>query len=146
MSAPSPQNYANHGRLVFGYHVATALLLLLNLGYAGWTLVRGFTFGNIVYLTTAVALVMISYYARAFALAVQDRIIRLEERLRLQRLLPHDMHSRIVEFTVPQLVGLRFASDGELVNLAKRVLDEKIVDRDAIKKLIADWRPDDCRA
>jgi Family of unknown function (DUF6526) len=77
---------------------------------------------------------------------VQDRVIRLEERLRFEHVLPADMHPRIGEFTIDQLVALRFASDAELPGLARKVLEEKIVERKAIKKLIKTWRPDFARA
>jgi hypothetical protein len=80
------------------------------------------------------------------ALTVQDRVIRLEMRLRLAELLPAEMQPRIPEFTVAQLVSLRFASDAELPALAKKVLDEKINDRKAIKKMIKNWQPDELRA
>jgi len=77
---------------------------------------------------------------------VQDRVIRIEERLRLERVLPADMQPRIGEFTIEQLVGLRFASNAELPELARKVLDEKLKDRKAIKQLIKTWRPDLARA
>jgi Family of unknown function (DUF6526) len=79
-------------------------------------------------------------------LVVQNRLIRLEERLRLQRLLPADLQPRIAEFTVAQLVSLRFASDAELPALARKVLDEKLDDRRAIKQLVKNWKPDYLRA
>jgi hypothetical protein len=77
---------------------------------------------------------------------VQDRVIRLEEQLRMQRLLPDGLKSRIGEFTTPQLVALRFASDAELPALARRVLDEKLTRKRDIKALIQTWRPDELRA
>jgi hypothetical protein len=77
---------------------------------------------------------------------VQDRVIRIEERLRLERVLPTDLQQRISEFTIEQLVGLRFASNAELPELARKVLDEKLNDRKAIKQLIKTWRPDFARA
>jgi hypothetical protein len=80
------------------------------------------------------------------ALKVQDRVIRLEERLRYQRLLPADLQPRIDDFTVNQLVSLRFASDAELPALARKVLDDKIDDRKTIKQMIKVWRPDYLRA
>ncbi len=80
------------------------------------------------------------------ALKVQDRVIRLEERLRYQRLLPTDLQSRIDDFTVNQLVSLRFASDAELPGLARKVLDDKINDRKTIKQMIKVWKPDYLRA
>jgi hypothetical protein len=80
------------------------------------------------------------------AIKVQDRLIRLEERLRLERLLAADLRPRIEEFTIEQLVALRFASNAELPELARKVLDEKLNDRKAIKQLIKTWRPDFVRA
>jgi hypothetical protein len=79
-------------------------------------------------------------------LSVQDRVIRLEETLRMRALLPADVQARIGELTVRQMVALRFASDGELTELTRKVLDEKIQDQKAIKKLIRDWRADFQRA
>ncbi|MGA7622790.1 MAG: DUF6526 family protein, partial [Candidatus Acidiferrales bacterium] len=81
-----------------------------------------------------------------FALRVQDRIIRLEMQLRMQNLLPPDLKTRIHEFTVNQLVALRFASDAELIELARKVYNEKLDDRKAIKQMIRDWQADDLRA
>jgi hypothetical protein len=77
---------------------------------------------------------------------VQDRVIRLEERLRYQRLLPADLQSRIDDFTLNQLVSLRFASEAELPALARKVLDDKIDNRKTIKQMIKVWRPDYLRA
>jgi hypothetical protein len=84
--------------------------------------------------------------SRVMAMKVQDRVIRIEERLRLERVLPSDLQPRINEFTIEQLVGLRFASNAELPELARRVLDEKLNDRKAIKELIKTWQPDFARA
>ncbi len=81
-----------------------------------------------------------------FALTVQDRVIRLEERLRFERLLPEDLKARIPEFTVAQLVSLRFASDAELPALARKVLSDNLTDRKTIKKLVQNWRADHLRA
>lgn len=141
-----PQSYATHRRFVPMYHFVTTALLLLNLGYAIWMLIKGFGFGTIVQVTTALALIVMLLYLRIFPLAVQDRLIRLEERLRMARLFPDDMQSKIESFTVGQLVGLRFAGDAELPALAKRVLDENITKGEEIKKLITTWRPDEVRA
>ncbi len=80
------------------------------------------------------------------ALKVQDRVIRLEERLRYERLVPADLKSRIDDFTINQLVSLRFASDAELPTLARKVLDDKINDRKTIKQMIKVWKPDYLRA
>jgi hypothetical protein len=77
---------------------------------------------------------------------VQDRVIRLEMRLRLQQVLPANLRERIPEFTVSQLVALRFASDDELPGLARKVLEEKLTDRKAIKRLVQNWQADLLRA
>jgi hypothetical protein len=79
-------------------------------------------------------------------LRVQDRVIRLEERLRMQRLLPADLQERIGEFAPGQLVALRFASDSELPGLARKVLDDKVAGGKAIKQMVKNWRADYLRA
>ena len=94
----------------------------------------------------AVGLVMLALTARMMANTVQDRVIRLEERMRMRALLPADLHSRIEEFTPKQLVALRFASDPELPALARKVLDDHIEDQKTIKTMITTWRPDHLRA
>jgi hypothetical protein len=81
---------------------------------------------------------------RAYALKVQDRLIRLEETLRMQRLLPTDLQGRIPELSPKQMVGLRFASDGELADRTREVLDQNL-SGEAIKKRIQTWRPDTFR-
>jgi len=79
-------------------------------------------------------------------LTVQNRVIRLEMQLRMQAVLPADLRGRILEFRPGQLVALRFASDAELPELARKVLDEKLTDQKAIKQLIRDWQGDFLRA
>ena len=91
----------------------------------------------------AVALFLGALFARVFALAAQDRVIRLEKRLRLRELLPPEMKARIPEFTREQLIGLRFASDAELPDLAAAVLRDNVQKRDQVKKLVKQWRADD---
>jgi len=145
MPDPKPQNFANHRRVVFQYHVVAFLLIGANLGYAAWMSVTAFSVGNLMYLLLVIAVLLLFWYARSFATGVQDRVIRLEERLRLQRLLPLELQPRIGDFTVAQLVALRFASDGELPELAQEVLDQNIRDRDEIKRKVRDWRADHCR-
>jgi len=94
----------------------------------------------------ALAFFVLAFFARVFALTVQDRVIRLEMRQRLAEVLPVDLRPRIPEFNVAQLVSLRFASDAELPALARKVLDEKLDNRKAIKQLIKDWQGDYLRA
>ena len=107
---------------------------------------RVFTIGSVIGLLVALALFVLAFCARTFALTVQDRVIRLEMRLRLQQLLPPDLLPRIPDFTAAQLVSLRFASDDELPELARRVLTDKMTDRKAIKKLVRNWQADLLRA
>jgi hypothetical protein len=102
--------------------------------------------GSIIEVLVAIALLVLAFCARIFALTVQDRIIRLEMRLRLQQVLPADLLPRISEFTVAQLVSLRFAGDEELPDLARRVLADKITDRKTIKKMVQNWQADLLRA
>jgi len=142
MPERTPQTYANHRKFVPLFHFGLAGLLLLNFGYAIWCTVKDFGFDRVVALTTAVALIIMYLFVRMFATGAQDRVIRLEERLRFGRLLPDDLKPRIEEFTRAQMVGLRFASDAELPDLARRVLNENIRDGEVIKKMIKEWRAD----
>ncbi|HWP83836.1 MAG TPA: DUF6526 family protein [Terriglobia bacterium] len=146
MAQPVPQTFENHTRIVPLYHIVLFGILLLNFGWAVYRLYRDPGMEAIVGLLLAFGLLILFFYARMFALRVQDRVIRLEMRLRLEKLLPADLQPRIPEFTPGQLIALRFASDGELPDLARRVLVEKIEDRTAIKKLIRQWNPDYLRA
>ena len=86
------------------------------------------------------------FVARIMAVTVQDRVIRLEMRLRMRELFPADLAARIPEFTPKQLVALRFASDAELPALARKVLDERLTDGKTIKQLVRDWQADTLRA
>jgi hypothetical protein len=140
------QTFENHTRLVPAWHFVAAPIFLLNFGFAISQIVKVQSFATVVELLLSIALLILWAFARVFALTVQDRLIRLEMRLKLAALLPAEMRSRIPEFTVAQLVSLRFASDEELPALARKVLDEKINDRKAIKKMIKNWQPDELRA
>lgn len=146
MSRTTAQNFENHAKFAPAFHFVAAPIFFF---YAVWTIVRmvrHFSAENVVAVLLAIALVIIAFEARLFALRVQDRVIRLEMRLRMRELLPVDLQARIPEFTVNQLIALRFAGDGELPALAKKVLDEKLNDRTAIKKMVQNWQPDTLRA
>lgn len=82
------------------------------------------------------------FMSRGYSLKVQDRVIRLEMRLRLAEVLPADLKGRMTEFTLGQLIALRFAPDAELPDLARKVLNEKIEKKSDIKKLIKNWQAD----
>jgi hypothetical protein len=145
------QNFANHSKIVPTFHYVILPILAINLVSSIFGLVRSirtaaFSGHAVLGFLVAAALVLLALYARMFALAVQDRVIRLEMQLRLQNLLPADLRPRIPEFTVSQLVALRFACDAELPELARKVLAENLRERKAIKQLIHDWQPDNLRA
>ena len=141
------QSYSNHVKFVPPFHFFVMPVLALNLIWSIYHLWKlHFSFEGIVGLLLALALAVGFLYARIFALSVQDRVIRLEERLRLARLLPDDLKPRIDEYTVSQLVGLRFACDEELPALARKVLKENLRGRKEIKQLVKTWRPDYHRA
>jgi Family of unknown function (DUF6526) len=147
MANEKPQNLANHTRVVPLFHMFVLPVFMVNVVWSIYHLVKvGFSFQPAFGVVMAIALLMFATYARLFTLTVQDRVIRLEMRLRLAQVLPVDMRPRIPEFTPAQLVSLRFASDAELPALARKVLDDKMNNRKAIKQLIKDWQGDYLRA
>jgi hypothetical protein len=140
------QNFQNHAKYVPVFHFFVLPVLLFNVLWEIHRLVVAPSAGSVKALVVALALALAALYARMFALAVQDRVIRLEMQLRMQGLLSAELRPRIPEYTVNQLVALRFASDAELPGLAGKVLGENINDRKAIKRMIQNWRADDLRA
>jgi hypothetical protein len=141
-----PQDIRNHVRFVPLYHGLLTLLLLANLAFWVYVMIRGFSGLRLAGLCVAVALFLLFFYARQFAVTVQDRVIRLEMRLRMERLLTPELMGRFGEFEPQQLVALRFAGDGELPDLAKRVLSGELRTNPQIKKQIRDWQADWLRA
>jgi hypothetical protein len=146
MAEEKPQNFANHARYVPWFHFVLSGILLVNLIFSVVWVIGHPSVGAVIAVLMAFGFAIMFFCMRQFALTVQDRVIRLEMRLRLERLLPAESKPRIGELTVDQLVALRFASDAELPGLARKVLDERITDRTAIKKLVRDWQPDHLRA
>jgi hypothetical protein len=140
------QTLKNHARLVAPFHLFVLPVLGVNAVSTIIDAVRQPSYPTILGAFVGAALLTLALFARVFALTVQDRVIRLEMRLRLRELLPADLVARIPQFTTDQLVALRFASDVELPVLARRVLDEKLRDRKAIKQLVKDWQGDFLRA
>ena len=145
--AETPQSYAHHTRWDPPFHFFILPVFVLAVLAAIVHLFMHFhhhpVHGVLMVLLAFAALVAI-FKIRLNALKVQDRVIRLEERLRLATVLPEPFRSRIPELTVSQLIGLRFASDGELPGLVQKTLNEKL-SRDEIKKSIQTWRSDDWR-
>ena len=145
MSQPETQNLANHSRIIAPYHYGITVILLLNLGNSVRNLFRGFDFQNVLGLLMALAFIGMFWYLRIFPLTVQDRVIRLEMRLRLHQVLAANLHPRIAELTRSQLVGLRFAGDDELPGLVVEILDGKLTKQSEIKKKIKNWQADHLR-
>lgn len=141
MAEKVPQNFSNHARFDPAFHffilpvfaislIITIVHLVRHPGlHSAWLVVF------MLAATTAVTKI------RLYALKVQDRVIRLEERQRLALLLDAPLRARIGEFTESQLIGLRFASDAELPALAAKTLADKLSRAD-IKKAVGQWRPD----
>ena len=146
MAQTSTQTLENHARVIPAYHMFAFSLILLNAIWAIYRTVTDFSVDRLMTLFVGIALIVIFFYARVFALTVQDRVIRLEMRMRLQRLLPADLQDRINDLTVNQLCALRFASDAELADLTRQVLTDGIADRKTIKQMIKQWEADLLRA
>ena len=146
MAQQIPQTFENHTRMLPAYHYVAFPLIALNVFFTLYMAVTDFSWANLMAFGLAVGLILFFFVARMMAVTVQDRVIRLEETLRMRALLPADLQPRLGEITVKQLVALRFAGDDELPALARTVLDEKIADQTAIKKMVQHWRADYLRA
>jgi hypothetical protein len=140
-----PQNYKNHAKNVPLFHYVLLPILMANFLFMAYRLWQDPGLSSLWNLVMAFAFIVTALFARVFALRAQDRLIRLEERLRMRELLPPDMQARITEFSPDQLVALRFASDAELPSLSATVLAGNIQKRAEIKQLIKQWRADHCR-
>jgi hypothetical protein len=139
--ADDVQNYAHHRRIDPWYHFAAFGLILLALVLA---LVRLFRHGEVFALVVALILAILYLKVRTYALRVQDRLIRLEERLRMQALLADPLRARIDELLPGQFIALRFASDAELAARVTEALDEHL-GAGQIKRRIQAWRADTFR-
>jgi hypothetical protein len=146
MAEPGRQSYANHMRLVPPFHIVLALILLVNFFYCLVRAIVAFSWPTLLAALMGLAFVLMFVYMRTFPLTVQDRVIRLEMWLRLERLLPAELKARIPELTVSQLIALRFASDAEVGGLVREVLDQKLTRAKDIKQKVRDWQADHLRA
>jgi hypothetical protein len=142
MAKNTVQTFENHTRYVPLYHFVLFGILMINLVWSVVRIIRHPSVEAAVALLIAFGLLILFFYARQFALTMQDRLIRLEMRLRLAKVLPADLAQRIGELTVSQLIGLRFASNEELPELVRKVLAEGISDRTAIKRMVRIWQGD----
>src|SRR5260370_2849885 len=135
------QNFANHGKFFPQFHFFVVPVMTINLLWATYRwYATGFSWDGAERVLLAAGLAVGFLSARMMALKVQDRVIRLEERLRYERALPADLKPRIGEFTVSQLVALRFACDAELPGLGRKVLHETISQPKATKQIVKAWK------
>jgi hypothetical protein len=144
MSDSKQQTFKSHGRFDPPYHFVLGFVLLANLVFAVFHLVHHWSDSHIAsawFLVLSIAVFIPYVKLRTYPLKVQDRVIRIEERLRLQALAPSEWHTQIYRLTEDQLIGLRFAADDEVVELAKQALEENL-NRKQIKERIKSWRAD----
>jgi hypothetical protein len=142
--AKASQNFQNHARLHPIFHLVLVPVFFINVVVAIIMLVRAPGWLTAWGLIMALALVVFLTLARMYPLKVQDRVIRLEERLRLVTLLPDPLRAQISDLSEKQLIALRFASDKEIPVLVQRTLSERLKNKE-IKKAIAEWRADTWR-
>ena len=144
--AEAVQNYKKHARWLPLFHFFVMPVLLVNVILNVWGLIQApgpWSVWSVIY---SIGLLGLGFLSRIQALTVQDRVIRLEMRLRLRQLLPPDLHPRINDLTHRQLVALRFASDEELADLVRDVLAGKLASSKEIKMRVRNWQADWLRA
>jgi hypothetical protein len=144
-SMAAPQNYSNHARLDPPMHLFIVPVFVINLIVALWTTVSRWHHHHhamhLWWIVVSIALIVLALKSRINDLKLQDRIIRLEERLRMTSLLPADQVSHLQELSVRQIVALRFAADEELSALVHKTLTQDLEPK-AIKQSITTWRAD----
>jgi hypothetical protein len=141
MAEKKPQTFANHRRFDPLFHFFAIPIFGLSVIWSIVHFIRHPGLHSAVAFVVLTAATVVTLKTRLYSLRVQDRVIRLEERLRLATLLPEPLRSRIPELTEIQLIGLRFASDAELQGLCEKALSQNLSRAD-IKKSIQNWRPD----
>ena len=141
MSKPEAQSFKNHGRFDPPFHMVLSTVLFVNLVMVIVYAVKHLTMFTAWGVILSVAAFIPVFKLRLYPLKVQDRVIRLEERLRLQALAPAEWHAQIYHLSEDQLIALRFAADDEVVELAKQALEHNLT-RKQIKERIKIWRPD----
>jgi hypothetical protein len=142
-----PQSYKNHTRFDPLFHFFILPMLLLNLGFAIYATIHfwpHYEHTHLWWIAMSLVFIMIAGNGRASALRAQDRVIRLEEQLRLADLLAEEELGLIEALTIRQYIALRFASDAEVATLAKRAVSENLTEKQ-IKESIVNWRPDNHR-
>lgn len=144
MPDTTEQSFSNHAKFDPAFHFVLMPIAAANFFTQVVGLVRIPSASGAWQTILAIAAIIAVLKFRIYALKVQDRVIRLEERLRLASLLPASAHPRIAELTESQLVALRFASDAELPDLFERTVTGRLTGKN-IKKAISTWRPDTYR-
>jgi hypothetical protein len=139
------QSYASHRRFIPEFHFFVLPVLIANIVVTVIEFTRHPRFITAWIAVVAIALGIGIWTARAMALRAQDRIIRLEERVRLGQLLPPDLRGRIGELQTSQLIAIRFAPDEEVPDLVRRALEGELKTRADIKRAIQNWRADHLR-
>lgn len=140
------QNYKNHTRIIPVFHIGVLGILVVNVLWSAYRLTANMTGQAVMDLLLAIALLVLATSVRSMVLRVQDRLIRLEMRLRLRELLPADLQGKIPALTPRQLIAMRFASDAELPALMREVLAGTLATSKDIKLRIKDWQADYLRA
>jgi Family of unknown function (DUF6526) len=143
--ADAAQSYANHTRRHTPFHFFVLPVMLINLIWAIVDFVRGPSAHSGWWIVVSAALVVLTFLCRTYSLKVQDRIIRLEEQLRYQHLLPADLLQQTGSLNLSQNIALRFASDGELEGLIREVFAGRLTKAAEIKAAIKNWRSDTLR-
>lgn len=136
------QNYKNHVRWHVPHHFILTPILLANFVFAIVRLVQDFNVDRIAYLILAIGLIIMGVLVRLNSLTVQNRLIKLEEQLRYERILPKDLAEKAGNLKTGQMIALRFASDEELPSLIERTLNSEFEKPDQIKREIKNWRGD----
>jgi hypothetical protein len=139
------QTRGSHRRFIPMWHFFALPVLIINVVVVAVRFVRVPTGINGWSVIVALALVIGIFVSRSMPLRAQDRIIRLEEKIRFEKVLPTDLRGRIEELTPEQFIGLRFAPDDEVPELTRRVLNGELKTRSDIKRAIRNWRPDHLR-
>ncbi len=140
-----PQNFQNHTRYHAPFHFVFAPLALINLIWSGFNFLRYLDADSLHWLLIAFLILVTGFIARTSALKAQDRVIRLEENLRYQKILSPELVKKAEALTPGQSVALRFASDAELPELVQQTLDGKFEKGKDIKLAIKNWREDHLR-
>lgn len=143
---PTPQNFKNHARIVPAYHVGVFVPFFVNFVWASYRLLWSFSGDTFVAFLVSIALLLMFFSLRVQVLTVQDRVIRLEMRLRLRQVLPPDLQAHVDTLSRGQLVALRFAGDAELPGLVREVLAGTLKTTKEIKARVRDWQADYLRA